>query len=49
MGLKAARQVPEASAFDRARAFVEDYWILILVALCVILIGGVGLYHRLSR
>ena len=47
--LKAARAVPEASSFDRARAFLADYWILILVALCVILIGGVVLYRRLSR
>jgi len=49
VALKAARAVPEASAFDRARAFVGDYWIFILVALCVILIGGVALYRRLSR
>jgi D-alanyl-D-alanine carboxypeptidase (penicillin-binding protein 5/6) len=49
VALKAARAVPEASAFDRARAFLADYWILILVALCVILIGGVVLYRRLSR
>jgi D-alanyl-D-alanine carboxypeptidase (penicillin-binding protein 5/6) len=47
--LKAARAVPEASSFDRARAFLSDYWIFILVALCVILIGGVALYRRLSR
>ncbi len=47
--LKAARAVPEASAFDRARAFLADYWIFIAVALCVILIGGIGLYRRLSR
>lgn len=47
--LRAARAVPEASSFDRARAFLADYWIFILVALCVILIGGVSLYRRLSR
>jgi len=47
--LQAARAVPEASDFDRARAFVDDNWIFILIALCVILIGGVLLYRRLSR
>jgi D-alanyl-D-alanine carboxypeptidase (penicillin-binding protein 5/6) len=47
--LKAARAVPEASGFDRARAFLADYWIFISIALCVILIGGVLLYRRLSR
>lgn len=47
--LKAARAVPEASSFDRARAFLADYWIFILVALGVILIGGVMLYRRRSR
>ena len=47
--LKTARAVPEASSFDRARAFLADYWILILVALCVILIGGIVLYRRRSR
>ena len=49
VALKAARAVPEASSFDRARAFLSEDWILILVALCVILIGGVALYRRLSR
>lgn len=47
--LKAARAVPEASGFDRARAFLADYWIFISIALCVILIGGIALYRRLSR
>jgi D-alanyl-D-alanine carboxypeptidase (penicillin-binding protein 5/6) len=47
--LAAARAVPEASDFDRARAFLSDNWIFILVVLCVILITGVSLYRRLSR
>jgi serine-type D-Ala-D-Ala carboxypeptidase (penicillin-binding protein 5/6) len=47
--LEAARAVPKASTFDRARSFVSDYWIFILVALCVILIGGIALYRRLAR
>ena len=47
--LQAARAVPEASSFDRARAFLAGYWIFISIALCVILIGGVLLYRRLSR
>lgn len=47
--LAASRAVPAASDFDRVRAFVGDNWIFILVALCVILIGGVALYRRLSR
>ena len=47
--LKASRAVPEASAFDRARDFFANNWVPILIALCVILIGGAALYRRLSR
>ncbi len=47
--LRAARSIPEASAFDRVRAFVEQHPIPIALAMFVILIGGVLLYRRLSR
>lgn len=47
--LRAGRSIPEASAFDRARTFLEDNWIFISLAGFVILIGGVLLYRRLSR
>jgi serine-type D-Ala-D-Ala carboxypeptidase (penicillin-binding protein 5/6) len=47
--LRAGRTIPEASAFDRARTFLGDYWIFIFAAAFVILIGGVLLYRRLFR
>ncbi|HEX3239814.1 MAG TPA: D-alanyl-D-alanine carboxypeptidase family protein [Solirubrobacterales bacterium] len=47
--LKAARAVPEASAFDRVRDFVGNNPVPIAIALFVILMGGVALYRRLSR
>lgn len=47
--LRAGRAVPSASAFDRVRAFLADYWAPILVLGFVILIGGVLLYRRPSR
>ena len=43
-----AASIPEASSFDRARAFVADNPIPIALAVFVILIGGVLLYRRLS-
>ena len=43
--LRAGRSIPEASAFDRARAFVGDHLIPIALAVFVILIGGVLLYR----
>lgn len=46
--LRAARAIPEASAFDRARTFLADNWIFISLATFVILIGGVLLYRRQS-
>jgi serine-type D-Ala-D-Ala carboxypeptidase (penicillin-binding protein 5/6) len=46
--LRAGRAIPEASSFDRARAFVDDNVIPIAIAVFVILIGGVLLYRRLS-
>ncbi len=49
VALKAARTVPEASAFDRVRDFVGNNLIPIAIALFVILMGGVALYRRLSR
>jgi serine-type D-Ala-D-Ala carboxypeptidase (penicillin-binding protein 5/6) len=47
--LRAARAIPAASDFDRARTFVEDNFLTIALAGFVILIGGVLLYRRLSR
>jgi D-alanyl-D-alanine carboxypeptidase (penicillin-binding protein 5/6) len=47
--LGAARSIPEASAFDRARSFLSDNAIPIALAAFVILIGGVLLYRRMSR
>jgi D-alanyl-D-alanine carboxypeptidase (penicillin-binding protein 5/6) len=47
--LRAARAVPKASAFDRARAFVEDNLIPIAVLAFVILMAGVILVRRVSR
>jgi serine-type D-Ala-D-Ala carboxypeptidase (penicillin-binding protein 5/6) len=49
VALRAGRAIPEASAFDRARAFVGDHLIPIAIAVFVILIGAVLLYRRLSR
>lgn len=49
VALRAGRAIPEASAFDRGRAFLADNWIFISLAGFVILIGGVLLYRRLSR
>jgi D-alanyl-D-alanine carboxypeptidase (penicillin-binding protein 5/6) len=46
--LRAGRAIPAASAFDRARAFVDNHLIAIAIAIFVILIGGVLLYRRLS-
>jgi D-alanyl-D-alanine carboxypeptidase (penicillin-binding protein 5/6) len=46
--LRAGRAIPAASAFDRARAFVDAHLIAIAIAIFVILIGGVLLYRRLS-
>ena len=45
--LRAGRSIPQASAFDRARAFAGDHPIPIAIAVFVILIGGVLLYRRL--
>jgi serine-type D-Ala-D-Ala carboxypeptidase (penicillin-binding protein 5/6) len=49
VALRAARAVPEASSFDRVRDFVGNNLIPIVIALFVILMGGVALYRRLSR
>ncbi len=46
VSLQAARAIPAASAFDRARSFVADHPIPIALAAFVILIGGVFLYRR---
>jgi D-alanyl-D-alanine carboxypeptidase (penicillin-binding protein 5/6) len=48
VALRAGRTIPEASRFDRARAFVADNPIPMLVGLFVILMVGVVLYRRLS-
>ncbi len=47
--LRAGRAIGEASAFDRARSFLDDNLVPISLAMFVILIGGVLLYRRLSR
>lgn len=49
VALRAGRAVPKASAFDRARDFVDNHLIPIAAAMFVILIAGVLLYRRLSR
>jgi len=49
VALRAGRTIPEASAFDRLRAFVADNAIPIALALFVIVIAGVLLYRRLTR
>lgn len=46
--LRAGRAIPEASAFDRARTFLEDNFALLALAAFVILMGGVFLFRRLS-
>lgn len=47
--LLAGRSVPEASAFDRARAFLADNWIPIAVGAFVILILSATLLRRVAR
>jgi D-alanyl-D-alanine carboxypeptidase (penicillin-binding protein 5/6) len=49
VALKAGRAIPEASAFDRARAFLADNLLPIALAGFVILIGGLLLYRRPTR
>lgn len=49
VALRAARAVPEASAFDRARSFVDDNLIPIAVLAFVILMAGVILVRRVAR
>ena len=49
VALRAGRAVPRASAFDRARGFVDNHLMPIAPAMFVILIAGVLLYRRLSR
>jgi D-alanyl-D-alanine carboxypeptidase (penicillin-binding protein 5/6) len=49
VALLAGRAVPEASAFDRARGFVADNWILILAVGFVILMIAATLLRRAAR
>ncbi len=49
VALRAGRNVPKASAFDRAREFIGDNLIPIAIAAFVILMGGVLLYRRSAR
>ncbi|HVD86073.1 MAG TPA: D-alanyl-D-alanine carboxypeptidase family protein [Solirubrobacterales bacterium] len=49
VSLRAGRAVPEASSFDRARAFVGDNLVPIGLAACVILMVAVALLPRLAR
>jgi serine-type D-Ala-D-Ala carboxypeptidase (penicillin-binding protein 5/6) len=47
--LRASRSIPEAGAFDKARAFVDDWAALIVLALFVILIGAVLVWRSRRR
>jgi D-alanyl-D-alanine carboxypeptidase (penicillin-binding protein 5/6) len=49
VALAAGRSVPQAGAFDRAREYLEDHPIPIVVGLFVILMVGVLLYRRRTR
>jgi len=49
VALLAARSVPKASAFDRARAFLADNWIPIALGVFVILILSAILLRRVAR
>lgn len=49
VALRGARSVPKASAFDRARSFVDDNLIPIAVLAFVILMAGVILMQRVAR
>jgi D-alanyl-D-alanine carboxypeptidase (penicillin-binding protein 5/6) len=49
VSLRAGRSIPKASAFDRARAFVDNHLIPFAVAIFVILIAAAFLYRRLTR
>jgi D-alanyl-D-alanine carboxypeptidase (penicillin-binding protein 5/6) len=46
--LRAARAIPKASFFERARSFLSSDWIPVAIAVCVILIGAI-LLRRFSR
>lgn len=49
VALLAARSVPKASAFDRARAFLADNWLPIALGAFVILILSAILLRRVAR
>jgi D-alanyl-D-alanine carboxypeptidase (penicillin-binding protein 5/6) len=49
VALLAGRSVPKASAFDRARAFLSDNWILLGIGLFVILVIAVILLRGRAR
>jgi len=49
VSLRAGRNVAEASSFDRARSFVADNSIPIVIAIFVILMIGLVLLRRLAR
>ena len=49
VALRASRSVPEASAFDRARSFVDDNLIPIAALAFVILMAGVFLWRQGAR
>lgn len=49
VALRAGRAIPEASAFDRVRDFLDNNLIPIALAMFAILLGGVLLYRRPSR
>lgn len=47
--LRAGRTIPQASVFDRVRAFLDDNLATIAIAVFVILIGSALLYRRMAR
>ena len=47
--LLASRSIPEASAFDKARSFVEDHLFALAFALCVILVAVILLLRGRSE
>jgi serine-type D-Ala-D-Ala carboxypeptidase (penicillin-binding protein 5/6) len=49
VALRAGRSIPSASAFDRARDFLDNNLLPLVLAMFVILMVGVLLYRRLTR
>jgi serine-type D-Ala-D-Ala carboxypeptidase (penicillin-binding protein 5/6) len=49
VALRAGRSLPEATAFDRARAFLADNWIPVGIAAFVILMIAAAMLRRVTR